>query len=325
MIERLVGMQAQVPSNPYVALWARLRDFRPAQLAELIETRAAVRSGALMRGTIHLVSARDALALHPLTMPLIARMFRSPFLEGLNGADLDAVIAAGRELLATGPMTRRQLSEALATRFPAAEPAPLAYAVTHHVALVQVPPRGLWKASMQATWCETARWVGAPLDQDADPGEYVLRYLRAFGPATPADVRAWWGITGLRAVIDRLRPGLRTYRDEHGRELLDVEDGKIADPALPAPPRFLPEYDNLWLSHDDRSRVTHVNRVGFDTPRGTWIGSLFVDGFFRCFWRIEDGELQLHDFETRPGDPPGTAEAVAAEGERLREFVALPA
>ena len=133
MLERLVGMQAQVPSNPYVALWARLRDFDPAELSDLVAGRDAVRAQ-LMRSTIHLVSARDALALHPLTAPVLARTFagQAQFLKAMvaAGVELEPVVAAGRELLAEAPRTRAELAAALGPRWPQVAPATLAQAVT---------------------------------------------------------------------------------------------------------------------------------------------------------------------------------------------------
>src|SRR4051794_9788976 len=246
MVDRLVGMQAQVPANPYLGLWSRIEGFRPEELSELIAGRSAVRAQ-LMRSTIHLVSARDCLALQPITAPVLARTFQSPFAPRLGGAHLDDVVAAGIELLAERPLTRAELAELLAPRWPDAAPSALAHAVTFHAALVQTTPRGLWRESGQARWALTGSWLDASLDRAAPVDAFVLRYLRAFGPATTADVRTWSGLTGLREVMDRLRPQLRTFHDQRGRELLDVPDGAFADLEAPAPPRFLPEYDNAAL------------------------------------------------------------------------------
>jgi hypothetical protein len=320
-IERLVGMQAQVPSNPYIALWSRLRDFRAGELSELIAGRAAVRAG-LMRATIHLVSACDALVLHPLTLPLLARSFRSPFGRALGGAQVDEVAAAGRELLAAEPRTRAELGALLAPRWPAADPAALGHAVTFHNALVQITPRGLWGRSAQARWALTEQWLGAELDGAASVDRIVMRYLAAFGPAATADVRTWSGITGLRHVIARLRPELRTFRDERGRELFDVPAAPLPDPETPAPPRFLPEYDNLLLSHADRSRMLAGLGPGLPFPTGRWIGNLLVDGFLRAYWNIEDGTLTIDRFTRLASDSAGTVVEIVAEGERLLEFVA---
>ena len=325
MIERLVGMQAQVPENPYVALWSRLDGFRPEELSELIERRAAVRAG-LMRSTLHLVSARDCLAIHPLTLPVLGKTFNSPFAPLLNGADVDAVVAAGVELLEEAPRTRAQLSALLAERFPEADASALGYAVTLKAPLVQTTPRGLWRQTGQATWALAEQWLGAEIEPRPSVDGLVLRYLAAFGPASVADLRTWCGITGLREVVARLRPQLRSFRAEDGKELLDVPDGAFADPEVPAPVRFLPEYDNLLLSHADRARVLCGLGPGLPYPTGKWIGQLLLDGCFRSYWEIttEDGvaTLTIDRFSPVPDDPPGSLDEIAAEGERLLEFVA---
>jgi Winged helix DNA-binding domain len=325
MVERLVGMQAQVPENPYVALWSRLDGFRPEELSDLIAGRHAVRAP-LMRATIHLASARDCLDIHPLTQPVLAKIFRSPWENGLAGVALADVVAEGVELLREEPRTRAQLSALLAPRWPQADPLTLAYAVTLHVPLVQTTPRGLWNETAQATWALAEQWLDGALDPSPSPDELVLRYLAAFGPATVADMRIWSRLTGLRAVVERLRPSLRTFRDEQGRELLDVPDAPLPDPELPAPPRFLPEYDNLLLSHDDRARVLSGLGPGLPYPRGKWIGQLLLDGFFRAYWQIteEDGlaTLTVDRFTPAPGDSADAIEEIGAEGERLLDFVA---
>jgi len=284
MIERLVGMQAQVPANPYIALWSRLEEFATDELSELIAQRRAVRAQ-LMRATIHLVSARDCLALHPITQPLRSRTFKSPWAKGLAGADVVQVVDAGIELLAEGPRTRAELSTLLAPCWPDADPLALAHAVTFNTALVQVPPRGLWGRRGQPTWALAEAWLGGELDAEPSTDAVVLRYLGAFGPASVADARTWSGVSGLREVFERLRPRLRTFRDERGRELFDVLDGPLPDAETLAAPRFLPEYDNLLLSHDDRSRVFNGLGPGLPFPRGSTIGTLLVDGFYRATGR----------------------------------------
>jgi hypothetical protein len=252
--------------------------------------------------------------------------FPSAFGAGLNGADLDEVLEAGLELLAEAPRTRAQLSALLAPRWPEAEPLSLAHAVTFNAPLVQTTPRGLWRQTGQATWARAEQWLGAELDPHPSIDALVLRYLAAFGPASVADIRTWSRITGLRDVVARLRPQLRSFRDESGRGLLDVPDGAFADPEAPAPVRYLPEYDNLLLSHADRSRVLCGLGPGLPYPRGKWIGQLLLDGFFRSYWSIteEDGiaTLTIDRFAPAPGDPPHVLDEMEAEGERLLTFVA---
>ena len=324
MIERLVGMQAQEPENPYLALWSRLEDFDPQELSGLIAERRAVRTQ-LMRGTIHLVSARDCLAIHPITQPVLARAFTSPWATGLAGVDVGEVVAAGLELLAEKPRTRAELGKLLAPRWPDADPRSLSHAVTFNAALVQVPPRGLWGATGQATWAPAETWLNQELDPGDSPDGLVLRYLAVFGPATVADVRTWSGLTGLREVIERLRPRLRTFRDEKGRELFDVSDAPLPHPDTVAPPRFLPEYDNLVLSHADRSRMFNGLGPGAPFPRGKALGALLVDGFYRANWHLieEDGvaTLIIDRFARQPGEGSETLDEIIAEGTGLLEFI----
>lgn len=325
MVERLVGMQAQVPSNPYLALWSRLSDFDPVELSEVIAERNAVRAG-LMRATIHLVTSRDCLALHPITQPVLARSFKSAFSKQFAGTDVGAIVAAGVDLLAAEPRTRAELNALLAPRWPELDPSLLGLAVTHHVPLVQVPPRGLWGQSGQARWALAETWLGDDLDPRPSTDALVLRYLAAFGPATTGDVRTWSRLTGLREVVERLRPQLRTFRDERGRELFDVPDGPLPDPDTPAPPRFLPEYDNVTLSHDDRSRILNGQGPGLPFPQGSTIGTLLVDGFYRANWQIATGDgvatLTIDRFTPLPSDPPDTLDEIVAEGTGLLAFVA---
>jgi hypothetical protein len=325
MLERLVGLQAQIPENPYLALWSRLDDFRVDELSELIAQRRAVRAQ-LMRATIHLVTARDCLALHPITHPVRAKTFKNPWSRGIGGADVEEVVAAGMALLAERPRTRAELSALLAPRWPDADPLALAHAVTFNAALVQVPPRGLWGASGQATWAPAETWLGEPLDGGASIDAVVLRYLAAFGPATVADVRTWSGLTGLRDVIERLRPRLRTFRDERGRELFDVPDAALPDRDTPAPPRFLPEYDNVTLSHADRSRILAGLGPGLPLPQGPARGTLLVDGLYRANWGMTEADgaatLTVDRFARLPGDGATTVDEIAAEGERLLAFLA---
>jgi Winged helix DNA-binding domain len=325
MIEQLVGMQSQEPQDPYVALWSRLNDFEPGELSGLIADRSVVRAP-LMRSTIHLVSARDCLAFHPITQPVRARTFTSPWAKGLGDADVREVAAAGLELLAERPRTRAELSALLAPRWPDADPKSLAQAVTFNAPLVQVPPRGLWRATGQATWAPAETWLSAELEPNASTDAMVLRYLAVFGPATVGDVRTWSGITGLREVIERLRPQLRAFRDEQGRELLDVPDAPLPDPDTPAPPRFLPEYDNLVLSHDDRSRMFNGLGPGAPFPRGTALGTLLVDGFYRANWKMteENGvaTLTIDRFAPQAEDDSDAVDELAAEGMRLLSFLA---
>jgi hypothetical protein len=315
-IEHLVGLQAQAPNAPYVALWSRLDRFRADELATLINDRKAVRVS-LMRATIHLATDRDARAIRAVVQNVLVRGFHgSPFAKNLVGVDVDAVVEAGRALLAERPRTRAELGPLLAERWPDRDAISLACAVTYLSPVMQVPPRGIWGARGPAAW--------APIEAGSDdaPDELILRYLAAFGPATVRDISTWSGLTGLRDVIERLRPRLRTFRDELGNELLDVPGAPLPHPETPAPPRFLPEYDNLLLAHADRSRIMAADRrVPLLPGNGGVSGTVLVDGFFRGTWKItsqgDAAELHVVPFERLSEED---AAAVAAEGLRLLAF-----
>jgi hypothetical protein len=323
-IEHLVGMQVQSPGNPYLALWSRLEGFEAEQLSRMIAEREAVRA-TLMRATIHLVTARDYLALRPVMQSVPAQTFRSShFARNIEGVDIGEVVACGRELLDEQPRTLGEIAPLLAERWPGVDPGSLSQAVGFLASLVHVPPRGLWHTSGRARLTPAESWLGRPIDQGQTAEEIVMRYLGAFGPATTSDIRTWSRLTGLREVVERLRPRLRTFQDERDRELFDLPDGPLPNPDTPAPPRFLPEYDNILLSHDDRGRITG-DLAGSSIPAGAGsdYGSVLVDGFLAGMWRItrERGRATL-TIEPAGSWSASDRSAVADEGAGLLVFVA---
>ncbi|MGB3443254.1 MAG: winged helix DNA-binding domain-containing protein [Actinophytocola sp.] len=287
MIEHLVGMQAQAPFPPYTGLWTRLTDFQPAELADALVDRQVVRI-ALMRGTVHLVSAADACFLRPLIQPLLDRDLRTNALHARHLTDLDLPKLAdlARQALAGQPLTAKELGAALAEPWPDREPDALAHAVRGLLPLVQTPPRAVWGRSGQTKYHTAEHWLGRDLDKSPDPKRMAERYLAAFGPASVADLQAWAGLTRLREVTDTL--DVRRFTADDGRELLDLPDAPRPDEDTPAPVRFLPEFDNLLLSYVDRTRVLteeHRKRL-FGVKNGVFPGTLLVDGFVRGAWRI---------------------------------------
>ncbi|MBW5420631.1 winged helix DNA-binding domain-containing protein, partial [Streptomyces sp. BG9H] len=233
-VAHLVGLQAQNVKPPYYALAARLEDFDPAELSALLEARELVRMVTL-RSTIHLHTADDARTLRPFVQDALAREL-AVFRDGLTGVDLRELAGIAREAVESEPRTMKQLREVLLVRWPGADPQSLAIAARCLLPLVQVTPRGLWLRSGQVSLTTLEHWLGgtdveAPAAVTADPAQAqapapdtstadatVLRYLAAFGPASVKDMQTWARLTRMREVFERLRPRLRTFRDENGVE-----------------------------------------------------------------------------------------------------------
>ena len=321
-LEHLVGLQAQVPRVPHLALWDRLVDYDPAELDGLMTSRAVVRTQ-LMRTTIHTVTAADALALRPLLQPVLDRTFAgTTWGQRLRGQDVAAVVAEAAGLLAERPLGRAELQRELARRHPDADAEAVTFGISYWVPWVQPTPRGLWNGSGAAVMVPVDAWLGA-----GEPGsldDVVTRYLGAFGPATVRDIQAWCGLTRLREVVDRLGPRLRRCRTEDGAELVDVPDAPLPDQDTPAPVRFLAEYDNVVLSHADRSRVVaDADHVLLQGGSGGWTGTVLVDGLLRATWAARR-EGVATALTVRPSERLSSAEQaeVLAEGERLLGFLA---
>jgi hypothetical protein len=322
-VEHLCGLQAQTTTSWYAGLWARVQDFTPQQVVDLMLDRTLVRV-ALMRSTIHLVTGRDCLFLRPLLQPLSERLYTGNWGRKLPGVDLAEVVAAGREILESEPLTFAALGQRLADKWPDRDGPSMAQAVRAYAALVQTPPRGLWGQSGLAAHTTAERWLGRPLDADPSLETLVLRYLAAFGPATPNDAGTWSGLTRLGEVFDRLRPRLRTFADEQGRELFDLPDAPRPEEDMPAPVRFLYELDNLLLSHADRTRVLDPARRKLLQPAMNLMrGAILIDGFVEAAWRAATGKKSAVLTVTYAGKPAKERVAeVEREGYKLLGFLA---
>ena len=292
LVSRLVGLQAQESMPPYLSLAARLDDFDPLEVSRALEERRLVRIVCL-RGTIHLVEPEDAVTLRPWTEPVRERELKaSQVVRPAAGLDRESFLAALADVLADGPLPQPAISARLADRYPDVPPAALGQLARILAPLAQLPPRGCWKASGGVVYEYVDRWTGLPLAEPDVPA-IVRRYLAAFGPATAADVTAWSGVTRLGPVVAGMDDLVR-HEDESGRALLDVAGAAIADEDAPAPVRLLGTYDNLWLSHAARDRVTEPEK------RKAWMGMnggvgnvILVDGWLEGLWRIEDGRVRV--------------------------------
>lgn len=322
LVERLGGLQAQVLRPPYIGLWSRLTGFTRAALTEPIMHRRIVRA-TYLRATLHLVSAEDYLRFRPVMAPALARALNAFHGREARGLEQAPILSAARAILAEGSASFATLRARLAPLQPDVSPEALAFIVRAGLPLVQVPTGGPWAFPGNPDYAMPESWLGRPCAEDAAPGPLIRRYLAAFGPAAVADCQAWIGMARLRDAFAALRPELVTYRDEWGAELFDLPDGPLPSAATPAPPRFLPEYDNLLLAHADRTRVVadqHRSRVFLSAGRVR--ATILVDGMVAGTWRVQrqgkGASLVIEPFAPLPDD---TRAALLDEGTRLLRFM----
>ncbi|KQZ33573.1 winged helix DNA-binding domain-containing protein [Caulobacter sp. Root1472] len=323
-LERLIALQAQAAQAPYFALWTRLQAFAPQDLSELLEGFSLAR-GTLMRGTLHIAAAEDFAAIRPLIQRGLDRFLTEGGVCGraLAGLDQAEIIAAARELLRRGPLTTAGLRDALAARWPGRDPQALVMAARIHLPMLQLPPRGLWGRSGQPTLAAMEDRLAAP-ERGLALADLVRRYLAAFGPASVADAQTWLGLSRLAPTFESLRPLLAVFQGEDGVDLFDLPHAERPPGDAETPLRFLGEFDNVLLAHEDRTRIMsadHKRRLY--TPNGILRATVLIDGFTAGRWRIEDGKTAsvLHvDLFAKP--TKAVATALADEGERLLVFAA---
>ena len=296
-VHHLVGLQAQENLPPYLSLAARIEAFDPYAASTALEDRSLVRL-LTMRGTIHLLAPEDALTLRPWVQPRMEQELRSsPNVSEVRALDRDAFRGALQLALADGPLAQKDLSAALAPSFPAVPPAQLGSLARLAAPLAQLPPRGCWKQPGGVVYQHVDRWVSGELADLTPEGveEIVRRYLSAFGPATAADVTTWSGVTRLGPVLAGMDDLVR-HEDRNGKVLYDVPEGELADEDVPAPLRLLGTYDNLWLSHAARDRVTTTeSRSAWMAENGASACAVFVDGWMAGLWRPVDGRVSVLD------------------------------
>lgn len=284
VVERLVGLQAQQARPPFVGLWSRLDAFRREELLKLLTSRKVVRA-TLMRATLHLMSAKDYVAFRPALQPMLSLGTTSVLRDRAKDLDVDAIVAAARETLARRPGAFAEIRRSLVESFPNGDERAMGYAVRTSLPLVTIPDDSTWGFRADSSFGLAESWIGKPLSNREQTESLVLRYLEAFGPATAADVKTWSGLQGAQPVLDSLRPKLLVLRDERKRELFDLPQAPRPEEDTPAPPRFIAAFDNLILSHTDRSRIVPAeHRPRIATKNLQVLPTFLVDGFVAGTW-----------------------------------------
>jgi hypothetical protein len=324
VLEYLIGMQSQVPTSPYISLWSRKDNFEHESLSRLLVNRHVVLI-ALMRSTIFLVTKYDCLAIRPLMQSVMDRTLQANFGRGLKNLDYDEFSKVSRNLVESQPRTLNELSKILKKTWMDLEPDTLAAAARNLVPLVQIPPRGIWGAKGKAVHTSAEHWLSQSLVTDYSLETLILRYLKAYGPGTISDIQYWSGLTQIRELIRELRPQLNIYFDKDGNELFDAPDSEIWDTDTPVPVRYLAEFDNILLSHKDRSRIIsdeYRNRVF--TVNGIIKATFLIDGFVQGLWRFES-QRNSTTLIIEPFKPllQSDKNELVIEGTKLLDFAAV--
>ncbi|MBI1850036.1 MAG: AlkZ family DNA glycosylase [Planctomycetes bacterium] len=321
-IEQLVALQAQWPKPPFIGLWSRVHGFQAKDLAALLHRRTVVRA-TLLRGTLHLVSAKDYMSFRPAIQPVLTRGLQAILKERAKALRVDALTAAARRFFGAEPRTFTELRAFLMELEPEGDERAMGYAVRTHLPLVQVPTDDAWGFPADSDFALADAWIGKNiLDGEVKPDTLVLRYLAAFGPASAADMQAWSGLQGLGPVFEALRPKMISVRDERGRELFDLPNAPRPTEDTPAPLRFLPEFDNLIVSRADARFVAKEHRPKVFLPGLRVRSTILVDGLVAAAWAVtrkkSAATLTIEPFAPLPKK---TKDEIAAEGERLLQFV----
>jgi hypothetical protein len=319
-IERVVGLQAQVARPPFIGLWSRVEGFKRQDLIRLLQSRKVVRA-TMMRCTLHLMSAKDFIELRTALQPALTAAMNSIFRNRPNSVDHSRMLDAAQGYFARKPSTFNDLRAFLLEHFPNGDERAMGYAVRTQLPLVQVPTEVEWGFPASSDFTLADVWLGKALSTEQRPDDLVLRYLAGYGPASPKDMQTWAGLV-VGEAFERLRPKLKTFRDEQGKELFDLPKSPRPETNTPAPVRFIPDYDNLVLSHANRTRVIADEHRPALVTRNLQVRATFlVDGFVAGTWRIErtkgSAMLVIEPFDKLSGKASGE---LMAEGKLLLSF-----
>ncbi len=289
-IEQVLALQAQVPRPPHVGLWSRLEAFEREHLLVPLHARTLVRA-TTMRGTIHIMSAKDFVAFRGALQPSLTAGWKT--VAGKTPTPpIEKLIAAGRKVLGSEGRTFNQIRAELVRQFPTAHDRIdriMGYAVRTHVPLVQVPTHeDDWGFPADSAFALADGWLKKSIGDGAGPAALIMRYLAAFGPATAADIQWWTGLRGVAELLAPVRSKLLMFKDERGRDLFDLPKAPRPDADTDAPVRFLPEYDSVVIGHSDRSRLVDEKFRKVLVTKNLIVPATFlVDGRIAGTWKLE--------------------------------------
>ncbi len=288
-LTHLIGLQAQAARPPFIGLWTRLAGFVRADLAGDIQRRAVVKAS-LMRDTLHLCTRDDFLALRGALQPVLSAALAQILRDrGLPDLDVDPLVDAARTFMHTQPRSFAELTTLLTGLHPDTDAGAMRYAVRTHLPMIQVPVDKAWSYPGNPKFALAEDWLDRPIRPGDDQTPTLIkRYLAGFGPATPKDMETWSYLSNLAPAFDALRSELVVYHDQRRRELFDVPELELEAEDTPAPVRFLPEFDNVLLAHQDRTRcVPTRTRKAVYLPGLRVAATVLIDGFVGATWTAE--------------------------------------
>ena len=326
-IEKVAGLQAQFSPAPYIGLWSRLAKFDIADLERALEARTVVKA-TLMRGTLHLVNAKDYPALSVATTQSRGERW-APEARRLKDA---AKIYQAALRYAKTARSRVELADFLTAQgvTPDLSRPMLWWLIASQGWLVHVPPSGTWGHHRSGDLIAADSWIGALRVPELGRAVRltVERHLAAFGPATVDDISSWSSMRtpSIRAALDELGPKIRTFADPRGRTLYDLKGAPRPDADTVAPVRYLPKWDSTLLAYAAPERV----RILSEAHRKTVIGkngdvaqTILVDGVVAGTWAIvskpREATLTVTPFKKLA---KADVAALTDEGERLARFIA---
>jgi hypothetical protein len=309
-LERIGGLQAQYAPSMYIGLWSRLDGFERDALTRALERRSVIQA-TMMRATIHLVSKAD---FWPLLIAI--RDERLKWWERVHPAsdprEMRTAAKRLRRFIGEGPRRRKEVEELLGRQ--------AALGVGAYLDLVRVPPSGTWEQRRADLYAVAEDWLPSPgIERDEALDHLIRRYLSAFGPARKNDIAEWamLAISEIDRSLERIE--LRRFRDEAGKELLDLPRAPIPDGDTPTPPRFLPVWDATLLVHARRTGILpeEYRPLVFNVKTPHSVNTFLVDGRVAGTWRYEQGRVRLDPFEPVPR---GVRRELNEEVKRLAAF-----
>jgi Winged helix DNA-binding domain len=320
-VERLGGLQAQSTTSPYLSLWTRLEGFERDQLVRALKGRRLVKA-VIQRGTLHIVTPSDYWAFATARRELGGILWPPSYEARLPSANLAKLAASVAAELEGVELTFKEVRALLEPyEQPGLSPTFIWRRIQGHAYVVHVPPSGIWGYGGHGVYTAAeGTLAGRPPSPDEAFDRLVRSYLAAYGPATKHDLGQWAGIPRLAPITASLeRQSVRTFRDEEGRTLYDLPRAPLPNADTPAPARLIPRFDNLVLSHADRSRILgDVPLTRIITNNAMVHATILVDGFVAGTWQLEKGRVVLEPFSALSRE---VKRALQDEADRLEAFV----